>query len=99
MEFDSSTEPNRHIQVEDGSSEDYNPVEEGSGGSVQDDEKRQHETLEDYQLTREIVRRAIREPPRHNDYLFLAILSYHNLAFNEPKSYNKVISSQLSRNW
>lgn len=55
-------------------------IEKSIESEVQESEFNQGKTLEDYQLTRDRVRRETREPTRFNDYISLAVLSYRDLA-------------------
>lgn len=50
--------------------------------------------LSDYQLPRNRTKREIIEPVRMNNYLSLVVLSYKELAFEEPNSYKEAISCQ-----
>jgi transposase InsO family protein len=55
--------------------------------------------LGDYQLARDRARREIREPTRMGDYHSFAVLSYQDLVFKEPKSYEEALSCQQSKEW
>lgn len=41
----------------------------------------------------------ISEPVRYRDYISLAILSYQDLVFRKPKSYEKAIDNQQFVDW
>lgn len=66
-------------------------------GSAHEDEGEHLETLDDYQLIMHRVRREIRKPSRYKDCLSLVILSYQDLAFKEPKTYDEAITRKLSK--
>lgn len=48
-------------------------------------------------MTRYRIRKEAREPSRYKDFVSLAALSYQDLSFKEPKSYEDAICSKQSK--
>lgn len=91
--------PTQPVDAEEVETEAGNDVSDGDieETEVQDAEEEQNVEGSDYQLTRDRVRREIREPIRYRDYLTLALISYQDLAYREPKSYEEAMPSKQSK--